>query len=235
MLGLVLTLAPWTLRNARVLGEINDSGRFPRPLPTFVPVTIYGPINLALANNPMAEGGFSRDYLTSQAHMPGLDLTDPQHLEFFLDGDSMAWRYIRENPVDWLRLVLKKWAIFFDALSLGFTQWNWPAGLDGIRNPRRHVRPLLFVGAPDHDSPLARGTDHGHGEAGPRAPLRVPGAAGDGLLGGHHRPLLRVRAPGGVDAPLLVRADGRPTRRGVEEALPPSSLDRRRRWRFWLY
>jgi hypothetical protein len=87
-LGWIAIVTPWTIRNAVRLDAVNEeyAGQTSEPLPTFVPLTLYGPINLALANNPMASGGFSRDFMTSQAQNPGLDLKDPQHVEFILPG-----------------------------------------------------------------------------------------------------------------------------------------------------
>src|SRR4029079_13388077 len=99
-LGWVLAVAPWTIRNAVRLSEIDErlAGQLAAPLPTFVPLTIYGPVNLALANNPQADGTFSRVFLSSRSQKAVLDLTDPQHLEFILHGDRMAWSWIRQDP-----------------------------------------------------------------------------------------------------------------------------------------
>lgn len=136
-LGWMLAVAPWTVRNAVRLSEMNErlGGQLAEPLPEFVPLTIYGPVNLALANNPQADGTFSRAFLSSRSHAPVLDLTDPQHLELILHGDRMAWTWMRENPADFGRLLLRKWGLFFSAWKLGWTQWDWPAGLDGVRRP----------------------------------------------------------------------------------------------------
>ncbi|HEX6864060.1 MAG TPA: hypothetical protein VF414_14625, partial [Thermoanaerobaculia bacterium] len=132
-LGWVLIVAPWTIRNAVRMEAINE--KYASDLPTFVPLTLYGPINLALANNPMAEGPFSRAWLSSQAQNPGLDLRDPQHVEFLRHGDRMAWEWARENPADFIVLVGKKWKLVSEAWTLGWTQWNWPGGLTGKRRP----------------------------------------------------------------------------------------------------
>jgi dolichyl-phosphate-mannose-protein mannosyltransferase len=136
-LGWILAMAPWTIRNAVRLSEMNErlAGQLAEPLPTFVPLTLYGPINLALANNPQADGTFSRAFLSSRSHAPTLDLKDPQHLEFILHGDRLAWTWMRENPGDFGRLLLRKWALFFSAWKLGWTQWDWPGGLTGVRRP----------------------------------------------------------------------------------------------------
>jgi 4-amino-4-deoxy-L-arabinose transferase-like glycosyltransferase len=132
-LGWVLLVAPWTIRNAVRMEAINE--KYAADLPTFVPLTLYGPINLALANNPMAEGSFSRAWLSSQAQNPGLDLSDPQHVEFLRHGDRMAWDWARDNPGDFVLLVGKKWKLVSEAWTLGWTQWDWPGGLTGKRRP----------------------------------------------------------------------------------------------------
>lgn len=147
-LGWIAIVTPWTIRNAVRLHAVNEefAGQTSEPLPTFVPLTLYGPINLALANNAMAQGGFSRDFMTSQAQNPGLDLKDPQHVEFILHGDRMAWTWIRENPGAFLRLVGKKWALVSEAWSLGWTQFDWPGGLNGHRRPVDLFVPYSKVG-----------------------------------------------------------------------------------------
>jgi hypothetical protein len=135
--GWMLAVAPWTARNAVQLSAMNErlAGRLAEPLPTFVPLTIYGPVNLALANNPQADGTFSRAFLASQAQSGVLDIANPQHLEFILHGDRIARQWIREHPGDFGRLVLRKWGLFFSAWKLGWTQWDWPGGLKGVRQP----------------------------------------------------------------------------------------------------
>ncbi|MFP5287435.1 MAG: glycosyltransferase family 39 protein, partial [Thermoanaerobaculia bacterium] len=151
-LGWVLAVTPWTVRNAVRLSEMNErlTGRLAEPIPTLVPLTIYGPLNLALANNSQARGTFSRDFLASQSQTPVLDLTDPQHLELILHGDRMARAWILENPGDFARLVLLKWRLFFSAWKLGWTQWDLPGGLVGNRQP-------VDVFVPDSSAALAFG------------------------------------------------------------------------------
>jgi hypothetical protein len=136
-LGWMLAVAPWTIRNAVHLSAMNErlAGRLAEPLPRLVPLTIYGPVNLALANNPRADGTFSRAFLASKAQSGVLDLTDPQHLEFVLHGGRVAWSWIREHPGDFGWLVLRKQRLFFSAWTLGWTQWDWPGGLNGVRRP----------------------------------------------------------------------------------------------------
>ena len=135
--GWILLVAPWTVRNAVHLRETNQrlAGQLAEPLPTFVPLTVYGPINLALANNPQADGTFSRAFMASAAQSASLDLTDPEHLRFLLHGDRMAWDWASHNPGAAGRLLLRKWGLFAEAWKLGWTQWDFPGGLNGPRRP----------------------------------------------------------------------------------------------------
>lgn len=152
--GWILAVAPWTVRNAVLLSGTNErlAGQIAEPLPTFVPLTLYAPLNLALANNPQADGTFSRAYLSSASHSPTLDLKDPQHLRFILHGDRMARDWALENPGAAGRLLLRKWWGFFDSWRLGWTQWDLPGGLDGVRRPVDVFVPAssaaLWIGPP---------------------------------------------------------------------------------------
>ena len=135
VLGWILVVSPWTLENRRNLVELNNqlADGLAEPLPTLVPLTIYGPLNLALANHDQADGTFSRDLMSSQKFAGNLDLEDPQHLEFILHGDRMAGRWIIAHPAGFARLVGKRWWLATQSWRLGFTQWNWPGGWVGLR------------------------------------------------------------------------------------------------------
>ena len=135
--ALVLALAPWAVRNSLRLGALQDrlGPALAEPLPRFVPLTLYGPINLALANHAGADGSFSRAALAANAGQASLELTHPEHLDFILHGDRRAFTWMREHPGDFVRLAARKLALAGGALRLGWTQWNAPGGLDGIRRP----------------------------------------------------------------------------------------------------
>ncbi|MGE0639446.1 MAG: glycosyltransferase family 39 protein [Thermoanaerobaculia bacterium] len=130
-----LVVAPWTIRNAVRLAqfEARFGTALAEPLPRFVPVTFYGPLNLALANHAGADGSFSRDALTAAADVPRLDLTNREHLRWILHGDRIARDWIAAHPGDFARLVVRKWRLYAGAFRLGWTQWNWPGGLRGVR------------------------------------------------------------------------------------------------------
>lgn len=133
----VLVVAPWTAGNAKRLGDLNErmSEQLAEPLPTFVPVTIYGPLNLALANYEGADGTFSPQAMKTLTGVDGLRFEYAPHLNLLLHGDKVAWEWIRENPGDFMGLALRRSWLHLDILRLGFTQWNIPGGLVGVRRP----------------------------------------------------------------------------------------------------
>jgi hypothetical protein len=133
----LVVVAPWTIRNAIRLDQLEArlGASLPEPLPCFVPVTMYGPINLALANHAGADGAFSRKALASEAGSGMLRFENPEHLRFVLHGDRLARAWIAENPGEFARLVVRKWRLYFGALDLGWTQWNLPGGRSGVRRP----------------------------------------------------------------------------------------------------
>jgi hypothetical protein len=136
-IGLVLSLAPWTIRNAVRLTEWNArTGRAVGiELPTFVPLTAYGPLNFALANNDSATGEFQRRILTSRSETAVLDLRDPQHSRYFLHGTNEGLRWIAANPGRFVSLAFRKLAITVRALDLGWLPWDVPLGRTGTRLP----------------------------------------------------------------------------------------------------
>jgi 4-amino-4-deoxy-L-arabinose transferase-like glycosyltransferase len=134
--GWLLVVGLWTARNAVRLADFNErhAGRLAEPLPLFVPLTLYGPLNVALGNHPGSDGTFSPAPLTAGGGTM-LDLEDPRHLEMVLHGQRMAWRWAREQPGAAARRVVAKWRLSLDAWRLGWTQWDWPGGLTGVRRP----------------------------------------------------------------------------------------------------
>lgn len=135
--GLLIILLPWTIRNAVTLSQWNDGpGRaMGTRIPTFVPITAYGPLNFALANGDSANGEFQRKLLTSKSNLAILDLKDPQHRHYFLNGTAEGLRWIANHPTRFAGLVGRKLDITSRALDLGWTPWNAPPGRTGLRRP----------------------------------------------------------------------------------------------------
>ena len=132
----------------RILGEA--FGYTPRPIGEHPFVSSYGPLNFALANNSHAGGGFSRALLEESPPLRGgaalypaelvvglppadFSFVYPPHLRLFNEGYRVGWQWIRQNPVDYLRLAGRKLRIFWSGAALGFTGYNFPIGLSGIR------------------------------------------------------------------------------------------------------
>jgi hypothetical protein len=137
IIGLVLALTPSTIRNAEALTEWNArvGVSLGARLPSFVPITAYGPLNFALANNAQATGGFQRSLLTSRSQEAILDLGDPQHLHYFLHGTREGLQWIGGHPGAYLSLAARKVDIMTRALDLGWLPWNVPLGRSGTRRP----------------------------------------------------------------------------------------------------
>jgi len=135
VLSTFLVIMPWFIRNYIILTRYNRSISFMRlePLNPFVLITNYGPINFAMANNDYSDGGFNRNILDTKTGSSTLNLLNPQHRYYFIHGYEEGMKWIIENPIKYIKLCIKKLNISSDALSLGFTSWNFPSGLDGIR------------------------------------------------------------------------------------------------------
>lgn len=125
-------------------------GYVPRPLRTFPFVSLYGPLNFALANNARANGGFDRSLLEEPPPLAGgvhaypsflvqglppaqLTFFYPPHLRMFNDGYSIGWRWIAQHPRDAASLAMRKAAIFWSGAAHGLTGYGFPASLSGTR------------------------------------------------------------------------------------------------------
>ena len=133
-------------------------GYQPRPLARYPFVAAYGPLNFALANGPQATGGFVRARLQEPPLLSGgaqryppalvqglppqdLSFTYPPHLRLYNEGYAIGLRWIRENPGAFARLTARKLAFFWDGAAMGFTGYNLPLGLSGLRRAVDFVVP----------------------------------------------------------------------------------------------
>jgi 4-amino-4-deoxy-L-arabinose transferase-like glycosyltransferase len=90
IIGMVLIIAPWTIRNYLVLNA-------------FVPVSNTGGISLYIGNNPSANGG----YMNVKKQLGGYDEVLANRVAFRLASEWMI-----NNPADFLRLSIKKQILF---------------------------------------------------------------------------------------------------------------------------
>ncbi|PTL78988.1 glycosyltransferase family 39 protein [Vitiosangium sp. GDMCC 1.1324] len=128
-------LAPWSVRNARVLQELNARNPTLEPLPELSLVTVYGPINFAMANNARATGGFTPDLVNQLGANGNLDVANPAQRHLLLHGYSEGLQWMGEHPGDAARLLLSKLDRWLDGLSLGLGASDFPSGLRGARPP----------------------------------------------------------------------------------------------------
>lgn len=125
-------------------------GYIPKPLQPYPFVSLYGPLNFALANHAGATGGFDRAPLEARPPLQGdypsflvqglppqqLSFVYPPHLRLFNEGYAIGGRWIAEHPGDFAGLAWRKLSIFWSGAAHGVTGYAVPVGLSG---PRRAV------------------------------------------------------------------------------------------------
>lgn len=133
-------------------------GYIPRALQRFPFVSLYGPLNFALANNSRATGGFDRSLLEEPPLLTGgaetypaflvqglppaqLTFFYPPHLLLFNDGYSIGWQWIAQHPRDFGNLAARKAAIFWSGAAHGLTGYGFPIGVSGTRRAVDFVVP----------------------------------------------------------------------------------------------
>lgn len=125
-------------------------GAMPRPLPERFFVSIYGPLNFALAHHDGTGGRFSTGRLelppplAGGAHRypaelvgglppPELALSYPPHLALVLDGYRVGLRWILDHPAQFLRDSARRAAYFWEGAASGLGPTGLPTGLAAPR------------------------------------------------------------------------------------------------------
>jgi hypothetical protein len=125
-------------------------GSVPRPLPRHPFVSLYGPLNFALANHAGADGGFSPALLAAAPPLQGgaarypaalvanlpppqLALVYPPHLALVNDGYTIGMRWIRDEPRAFVSLLGRKLARFWSGVATGLGGFGLPVGRSGTR------------------------------------------------------------------------------------------------------
>ncbi len=125
-------------------------GSFPRPLAARPFVSLYGPLNFALASHPAAGPGFGHAALDRPPPLAGgpssypamivgglpprdLAFTYPPHLELVNDGYAMGRRWLAADPPRALRRAAARAVHFWAGAATTVTGYGLPAGLSGTR------------------------------------------------------------------------------------------------------
>jgi hypothetical protein len=136
---------------AEDFGILQDAfGYEPRPVAARPFVSLYGPLNFALAQHPGAGAGFSAAALEEPPPLrprpdayppelvhglppPQLALTYPPHLALFNEGYATGWRWTRSDPGRALRRLARKLDRFWAGAAMGLTGYGAPLGIEGTR------------------------------------------------------------------------------------------------------
>jgi hypothetical protein len=138
-------------------------GSRPGPIAGHPFVALYGGLNFHLANNRWAAGGFTRAplevppplaggpqrypaFLVAGLPPPDLAFSYPPHVEIVNEGYRLGREWILRHPADYLNLAWRKVTIFWSGVSLGFTGYNLPLGMSGVRRAVDLVVPEGGVG-----------------------------------------------------------------------------------------
>jgi hypothetical protein len=136
-LAAALAIAPWALRNYRLIGVYNETNQqgHVEPLSRFAPVTDTAGADFLSANNVLARGEFSREYISGPNTGYLIPLDAPLERHLFNHGWREGARFFEEHPARAMQLMGRKLGIFLQSLSLGFFRDDLPLGLRGIRRP----------------------------------------------------------------------------------------------------
>jgi tetratricopeptide (TPR) repeat protein len=150
LLGLILVLFPVGLRNQVAGGEFT------------LTTSQLGP-NFFIGNNPGADGTYAplraghgdpqferRDATDLAEQALGRSLSPGEVSRYWL---RRAWDYISSQPIDWLRLLGKKWLLVWNVRELEdaedfylYQKWSWLLSLLGSMNHFGVLMPLAALG-----------------------------------------------------------------------------------------
>ena len=134
---LIAGLLPATAAHWISIGKYDreHAAELAEPLPRFAPVTIYGPVNFALAQ-------LSRDIHFSREALPvppnrtsGLEMGYPPHNRLVIHGYSVGFAEIRSEPGRFVERTFRKIGWSLRALAPGFTWRDLPKPAKWVRQP----------------------------------------------------------------------------------------------------
>lgn len=136
-LGCMVILGPFTIQNARNINVYNQEfkEKLKEPLPFLVPISLYGPLNFALAQNDESIF-FSRSSLpTPERDEVSLDPLFPAHNNFINHGYMIGLRQILSDPIMWVKNMGLKCIFSIRILSYGWTWRDFPNKMTWLRSP----------------------------------------------------------------------------------------------------
>ncbi|MBN2383580.1 hypothetical protein JXQ70_11930 [bacterium] len=137
LVGCLCVLAPYMVVTAGRINAYNSAfkDRLIEPLPVLVPITLYGPLNFALAQ-ASDDLFFSRSLLpTTEGTDAQLDPLSPTHNRYMNHGYSLGMKRIISGPGPWLLRVGNKILFSMRAVSYGWTWRDVPNRQTWLRPP----------------------------------------------------------------------------------------------------
>ena len=127
---MIVTIAPWTLRNYQVLGA-------------FIPVSTNGGMSLLAGNNPSMTFDLRTDYNDSDPIFQQVNFSVVDQVAADQRAREAAWRWIGENPVKFVSLMPKKLIRLW--LPDGESEWNLQRGFSNYEKWWREIRTARVI------------------------------------------------------------------------------------------
>lgn len=127
---MALTIAPWTLRNAEVMGKA-------------VIVSTNGGMSLLSGNNPSMKVGMRTSYSDEDPLVKSAGFTVEDQVAADARAKALAWQWIRENPSQFVALMpWKAWRLWaYD----GEAEWVFQAGYTRYEQQRAAFRAVRLL------------------------------------------------------------------------------------------
>ncbi len=120
-------------------------GSTPEPISEWSLISIKGPLDFALANQPASDGGFTRSGLSDTHGVnPPFSFARPTHANLLVHGYEIGLASIRSDPTRWLGQVGEKLLRFQDGATVGLFASDWPYTQHLLRRPVDVAVPLRW-------------------------------------------------------------------------------------------
>jgi 4-amino-4-deoxy-L-arabinose transferase-like glycosyltransferase len=127
---MLLTIAPWTLRNYHVMGA-------------FIPVSTNGGMSLLAGNNPSMTFDLRTDYNDSDPLFRQVNFSVADQVAADQRARETAWQWIGDNPVKFVSLMPKKLIRLW--LPDGESEWNLQRGFANYEKWKFEFRTVRVI------------------------------------------------------------------------------------------